>query len=33
MIAARRRMPAEVLVPVCDRMVEEGCLSRTGSCS
>ncbi|MFF2502729.1 MDR family MFS transporter [Streptomyces sp. NPDC058067] len=31
LIAGSRRMPAEVLVPVFDRMVEEGYLSRTGS--
>jgi EmrB/QacA subfamily drug resistance transporter len=31
LIAARRHMPPEVLVPVFDRMVEEGYLTRTGS--
>ncbi|WP_431313307.1 MDR family MFS transporter [Streptomyces antnestii] len=31
LIAGSRRMPAEVLLPVFDRMVEEGYLSRTGS--
>ncbi|MEV0122623.1 MDR family MFS transporter [Streptomyces sp. NPDC050703] len=31
LIAARRRIPAEVLVPVFDRMVEEGFLTRTGT--
>ncbi|MEV3860343.1 MDR family MFS transporter [Streptomyces sp. NPDC050095] len=31
MIAARRRIPPEVLVPVFQRMVDEGYLSRTGS--
>jgi hypothetical protein len=31
LIAARRRMPPEVLVPVFDRMVEEGCLTRDGT--
>ncbi|MEU7577338.1 MFS transporter [Streptomyces sp. NPDC041068] len=30
-IAARRRIPPEVLVPVFDRMVEEGYLTREGS--
>ncbi|MFE0174601.1 MDR family MFS transporter [Streptomyces sp. NPDC059002] len=30
LIAARRRIPAEVLVPVFDRMVDEGYLTRTG---
>jgi hypothetical protein len=30
MIAARRHMPPEVLLPVFDRMVEEGCLTRNG---
>lgn len=30
LIAARRQLPAEVLVPVFDRMVEEGFLTRTG---
>lgn len=31
LIAARRRIPPEVLVPVFDRMVEEGYLTRTGT--
>ncbi|MFJ8949152.1 MDR family MFS transporter [Streptomyces sp. NPDC102381] len=31
MIAARRRVPPEVLVPVFQRMVDEGYLTRTGS--
>ncbi|MFI7008453.1 MDR family MFS transporter [Streptomyces sp. NPDC050145] len=31
MIAARRRLPPEVLVPVFQRMVDEGYLTRTGS--
>ncbi|WP_198655186.1 MDR family MFS transporter [Streptomyces geranii] len=31
LIAARRHMPPEVLLPVFDRMVEEGYLTRTGS--
>ncbi|WP_372344488.1 MDR family MFS transporter [Streptomyces sp. KL116D] len=31
MIAARRRVPPEVLVPVFQRMVDEGYLSRTGT--
>ncbi|QQC92549.1 MDR family MFS transporter [Streptomyces alfalfae] len=31
LIAARRRIPAEVLVPAFDRMVEEGFLTRTGT--
>ncbi|GHF07382.1 MDR family MFS transporter [Streptomyces fumanus] len=31
LIAARRRMPPEVLLPVFDRMVEEGYLTRHGS--
>ncbi|MFJ3670008.1 MDR family MFS transporter [Streptomyces sp. NPDC090106] len=31
MIAARRHMPPEVLLPVFDRMVEEGFLTRSGS--
>ncbi|MFD8812645.1 MDR family MFS transporter [Streptomyces sp. NPDC059627] len=31
LIAARRRVPPEVLLPVFDRMVDEGCLTRTGS--
>ncbi|MFJ6071375.1 MDR family MFS transporter [Streptomyces sp. NPDC093065] len=31
LIAARRRMPPEVLLPVFDRMVEEGFLTRHGS--
>ncbi|CAL9655153.1 Putative multidrug resistance protein MdtD [Streptomyces sp. enrichment culture] len=31
LIAARRRMPPEVLLPVFDRMVEEGFLTRDGS--
>ncbi|WP_374215180.1 MDR family MFS transporter [Streptomyces longispororuber] len=31
MIAARRRVPPEVLVPVFQRMVDEGYLSRTGA--
>ncbi|MFE9764209.1 MDR family MFS transporter [Streptomyces sp. NPDC005808] len=31
LIAARRRLPPEVLVPVFDRMVEEGYLTRDGS--
>ncbi|WP_329332396.1 MFS transporter [Streptomyces sp. NBC_00663] len=31
LIAARRHMPPEVLLPVFDRMVEEGYLSRAGS--
>ncbi|MGA4838439.1 MDR family MFS transporter [Streptomyces sp. G45] len=31
LIAARRQLPPEVLVPVFDRMVEEGYLSRTGT--
>ncbi|MFF3374962.1 MDR family MFS transporter [Streptomyces sp. NPDC002680] len=31
LIAARRHMPPEVLVPVFDRMVEEGYLTRTGN--
>ncbi|SPF00461.1 MDR family MFS transporter [Streptomyces sp. MA5143a] len=31
LIAARRRMPPEVLVPVFDRMVEEGYLTRDGT--
>ncbi|CAL9285620.1 MULTISPECIES: MDR family MFS transporter [Streptomyces] len=31
LIAARRRMPPEVLLPVFERMVEEGFLTRTGS--
>ncbi|MGY0020130.1 MDR family MFS transporter [Streptomyces sp. YJ-C3] len=31
MIAARRKLPPEVLVPVFQRMVDEGYLSRTGS--
>ncbi|MCL8012110.1 MDR family MFS transporter [Streptomyces sp. AS02] len=31
MIAARRHMPPEVLLPVFDRMVEEGYLTRDGS--
>ncbi|MEV5610624.1 MDR family MFS transporter [Streptomyces sp. NPDC052225] len=31
MIAARRRMPPEVLVPVFQRMVDEGYLTRTGT--
>jgi hypothetical protein len=30
LIAARRHLPPEVLVPVFDRMVEEGCLTRHG---
>ncbi len=30
MIAARRHLPPEVLLPVFDRMVEEGCLTRDG---
>lgn len=30
LIAARRQLPAEVLVPVFDRMVEEGFLTRSG---
>ncbi|MFD9885586.1 MDR family MFS transporter [Streptomyces alboflavus] len=31
LIAARRQLPPEVLVPVFDRMVEEGYLTRTGT--
>ncbi|MGW3104495.1 MDR family MFS transporter [Streptomyces sp. NPDC001100] len=31
LIAARRHLPPEVLLPVFDRMVEEGYLTRTGS--
>lgn len=31
LIAARRHMPPEVLLPVIDRMVDEGYLSRHGS--
>ncbi|MFF4301645.1 MDR family MFS transporter [Streptomyces sp. NPDC001601] len=31
LIAARRRVPPEVLLPVFDRMVDEGCLTRDGS--
>lgn len=31
MIAARRHLPPEVLLPVFDRMVEEGYLTRTGT--
>jgi hypothetical protein len=31
LIAARRHMPPEVLLPVFDRMVEEGYLTRDGS--
>ncbi|MFF1374609.1 MDR family MFS transporter [Streptomyces sp. NPDC058308] len=31
LIAARRRIPPEVLVPVFDRMVDEGYLTRTGT--
>ncbi|NED09586.1 MFS transporter, partial [Streptomyces sp. SID6648] len=31
LIAARRRLPPEVLLPVFDRMVEEGFLTRHGS--
>jgi EmrB/QacA subfamily drug resistance transporter len=31
LIAARRRMPPEVLLPVFERMVEEGFLTRSGS--
>lgn len=31
MIAARRRMPPEVLLPIFDRMVDEGYLTRDGS--
>jgi hypothetical protein len=31
LIAARRHMPPEVLLPVFDRMVDEGYLSRHGS--
>ncbi|OIJ67819.1 MFS transporter [Streptomyces mangrovisoli] len=30
LIAGRRRLPPEVLMPVFDRMVEEGCLTRHG---
>ncbi|MFF7477077.1 hypothetical protein [Streptomyces sp. NPDC008092] len=29
--AARRLVPPEVLLPVFDRTVDEGCLTRTGS--
>ncbi|GAB2915689.1 hypothetical protein GCM10027075_14300 [Streptomyces heilongjiangensis] len=33
LIAARRRMPTEVLAPVFDRMAEEGYLTLTARCS
>ncbi|WP_405650234.1 MDR family MFS transporter [Streptomyces sp. NBC_00019] len=31
LMAARRHMPPEVLLPVFDRMVDEGCLTRAGN--